>query len=137
MLCETRTHVRKRLDEIVDVGGFRGLHDLLHSRGVGVVAVSNIVGDGPIEKNGFLRNDAQLPPQPRYVQCLAVRVVQGLKFQCILGKKQQDGNVDENPLAKHSTKTKYICVSHKELCCNFGSNHIRLTAIKWSDPAST
>ena len=68
------THLRQIHYKLVDVCLLGGLEDLLH--GDRVATVTYVLGDGRVEQNGFLGDDADVLSQPAHVQSADVAAVQ-------------------------------------------------------------
>ena len=59
----------------MDVGSLGGLHHLVHGGLPAVVAVTDVLGQGGVEKDRLLRHDAHPRPDPRHVEGLDVVTV--------------------------------------------------------------
>ena len=58
------SHLRKTVNEVVDVGRTGGGDDLIHGDRSAVVAIGDVGGDAVVEEGGFLGDDAQLFAEP-------------------------------------------------------------------------
>ena len=70
------SYLRKRCNEVVNIGAASCSHDLLHGYFSEVVTVSDILCDTAVKQDGFLGYDADLLSEPLNIVACQVFVVQ-------------------------------------------------------------